>query len=288
MKLRAVDISRLLLLAALWGGSFIFMRVLAPLFGPVLTAGLRALLAGTALVIYFYIIKFDAQWRIYWRQYLFIGAVNSAAPFLAFSFAALYIPASLSVILNATSPMFGAIFAAFMLKDKFTIRKVAGLCLGVVGVTMVTKIGPLNSTPMFWVAVTACIIASALYGFIATYIKRHASSVNSLGIAGGSQLMAGLLLMLAIPLAPMRSALTIQMVIGIVSFALLCSALAYILYFRLIADIGPTGALTVTFLMPVFGIIWGVLFLHEIITIAMLIGTTLIILSTLMVLSSKK
>jgi drug/metabolite transporter (DMT)-like permease len=286
--MRFADIVRLLILAALWGGSFIFMRILAPQFGPVLTAGLRALLAGIALSIYFWIIKFDSQWRLYWRKYLFIGAVNCSIPFLCFSFAALYIPASLSVILNATSPMFGAVFAAFMLKDRLTFYKMVGMLLGIAGVALVTKVGNLDSAPMFWIAVTACLVASALYGFIATYIKRYASEIKPLGIAGGSQLMAGILLFLAVPVAPMRSALTIQMIIGVVSFALLCSALAYVLYFRLITDIGPSGALTVTFLMPVFGMVWGKLFLQETITIAMLVGTALIILSTLMVLTSKK
>jgi drug/metabolite transporter (DMT)-like permease len=286
--LRTADTIRLLVLAALWGGSFIFMRILAPLFGPVLTADLRALLAGIALVIYFRIIRFDAQWKIHWRKYLFIGAINSALPFLFFSFAALYIPASLSVILNSTSPLFGAIFSVLWLQEKFTFRKVIALFLGIAGVVLVTRVGQFNTKPMFWIAVTACIIASALYGLIATYIKRYATGVNSLGIAGGSQLMAGLLRIPVIPFSPMRSPLNLEMIIGVICFALLCSALAYILYFRLIADIGPTGALTVTFLMPMFGMVWGKIFLHEIITTTMVLGAALIIFSTLMVLSSKK
>jgi len=110
--MRPSDITRLLSLAAIWGGSFIFMRVLAPVLGPVVTADLRVLIAGIALIIYFRVIRFDAEWRIYWKKYLFIGAFNSALPFFLFSFAALHIPASYSVILNSTSPLFSAVFAA--------------------------------------------------------------------------------------------------------------------------------------------------------------------------------
>jgi drug/metabolite transporter (DMT)-like permease len=283
--MRAGDIFRLLILAAIWGGSFIFMRILAPTFGPVLTADLRVLIAGIALVVYFHLIKFDPEWSKYWKKYLFIGGINSALPFFLFSFAALHIPASLSVILNSTSPLFGAIFSAIWLKDSLTIRKIIGLLIGITGVALVTRMGLVDAGPLVGLAIVGCIIAAACYGFIAIYIKKNSGGAKSLGVAGGSQLMAALLLIPAIPFAPAQGAITASMIVGIIAFALLCSAIAYILYFRLIENIGPTKALTVTFLMPAFGMIWGKIFLNEIITLTMIFGSTLIILGTFLVLS---
>jgi drug/metabolite transporter (DMT)-like permease len=284
--MRTADIVRLLFLAAIWGGSFIFMRVLAPVLGPVVTADLRVLIAGIALVGYFYVIKFDPEWRRYWPQYLLIGAVNSALPFFLFSFAALHIPASFSVILNSTSPLFGAIFATVWLKDKMTARKVLGLLVGTGGVVLIVKIGAFNRDPMFFWSIAACTLAAFCYGFTAAYIKKYCGGVKSMAIAGASQLAAGVILLPAIPLAPIRGDVTLVVGVLVVCFALLCSAVAYLLYYRLIADVGPTKALTVTFLMPVFGMFWGAVILSESVTWPMIAGTALIFLGTGLVLRS--
>ncbi len=283
--MRPSDILRLLSLAAIWGGSFIFMRVLAPVLGPVVTADLRVLIAGIALVIYFHAIRFDAEWRTYWKTYLFIGAFNSALPFFLFSFAALHIPASYSVILNSTSPLFSAIFAAFWLGERLTPVKILGLFVGALGVALVVKIGVVATDSMFFWSVSACVLAAICYGFTATYIKKFGGAIKPMAIAGGSQLMAGLLLIPAIPLAPIRGTVTLGVVVGVIVFALVCSAIAYLLYYRLIADLGPTGALTVTFLMPVFGMFWGAIILGESITLPMIAGAAMIILGTGLVLA---
>ena len=138
---------------------------------------------------------------------------------------------------------------------------------------------------MFSLALAACILAAICYGASATYIKKAGGELKPMGIAGGSQLMAGLLLIPVIPLAPIRGTVTPSVIVGTVVFALLCSAVAYLLYYRLIVDLGATKALTVTFLMPVFGMIWGVLILNETITVSMLAGTALILLGTTLVLN---
>ncbi|MCX6830342.1 MAG: DMT family transporter [candidate division Zixibacteria bacterium] len=283
--MRTVDIIRLLALAAIWGGSFIFMRVLAPILGPVITADLRVLIAGIALILYFRAIKFDSEWRRCWKQYLLIGAFNSALPFFLFSFAALHIPASLSVILNSASPLFGAIFSALWLNDRLTVKRILGLLIGGAGVILVAKIGVVKTDSMFGWAIAACTLAAICYGFTATYIKKFGRDLKPMGIAGGSQLMAGLLLIPAIPMAPLRGEVTLSVVAGILGFALLCSAIAYLLYYRLIADIGPTKALTVTFLMPAFGMLWGVLILKETVTLSMIVGAAMILLGTCLVLN---
>jgi len=286
--MRAGDIVRLLSLAAIWGGSFIFMRILAPVLGPVVTADLRVLIAGIALLLFFMVIKFDPQWRRFWKEYLLIGAVNSAIPFYLFSFAALHIPASLSVILNSTAPLFGAIFSAIMLGERITVGKSLGFILGITGVIFVAYKGAVQADPMFVWAVSACIGATICYGFVTTYIKRFCTEVSPMGIAGCSQLMAGIVLAPAIFFSPTRGTITLPVAAGVLVFALLCSAVAYLLYYRLIADVGPTKTLTVTFLMPVFGMLWGNIFLKESISMAMIIGAAMIIAGTGLVLVIRK
>jgi drug/metabolite transporter (DMT)-like permease len=286
--MRPADIARLTALAAIWGGSFIFMRILAPVLGPVVTADLRVLIAGIALVVYFRLVHFDPGWRVHWRRYLVIGGVNSAIPFVLYSFAALHIPASYSVILNSTSPFFGALFSAVWLGEGMTMRKISGLILGAVGVAGIVKIGSVNTGEMFYWAVGAGLLAPVCYGISAVYIKRLVNGPSPKGIAVGSQLMAGLLLVPVIPFSPVRGNVTFSVGLAVLGLALLCSAIAYLLYYRLIDDIGPTRALTVTFLMPVFGMVWSVIFLHETITLTMIGGTALILAGTGLVLSFRK
>src|SRR5262245_59582955 len=135
----AKDLACLLALAALWGSSFVFMRICAPVLGPLVTADLRLLIAGVALIGYFWIIGLDWEWRKFWKGYFVIGVVNSALPFSLYAYAAQYIPASYSVILNSTAPMFGAVFSATWLNERITRAKLAGLVLGAIGVSLVAK-----------------------------------------------------------------------------------------------------------------------------------------------------
>jgi drug/metabolite transporter (DMT)-like permease len=286
--MRFADILRLILLAAIWGGSFIFMRVLAPVLGPVLTADLRVLIAGLALLLYFRLIRFDVQWRKYWKQYLIIGSINSALPFFLFSFAALHIPASLSVILNSTSPLFAAIFSAIMLSERLSAWRLVGIVIGAAGVTLVVRMGVVQNGPLVVLSIAACTLAAICYGFSATYAKKFGDGAQPKAIAGASQLLAGIVLLPAIPFSPPTGDITLVVVGGVIVFALLCSAVAYLLYYRLIADLGPTRALTVTFLMPVFGMIWGKIILHEVISFSMIAGTAIILLGTSMVLHAKR
>ncbi|MFZ1685467.1 MAG: DMT family transporter [Candidatus Zixiibacteriota bacterium] len=286
--MRAADIARLLLLAAIWGGSFIFMRVLAPVLGPVLTADLRVMIAGLTLILYFRIIKFDPQWRPHWKKYLLIGSINSALPFFLFSFAALHIPASYSVILNSTSPFFAALFSAMWLHERLTIPKLLGLVVGAVGVGLVVRVGTVETDSMVALAVGACLLAAICYGLTATYIRRFGKELKPMSIAGASQVMAGLVLIPLIPFSPMKGELTLTVGVTVVIFSLLCSAVAYLLYYRLIADLGATKALTVTFLMPAFGMLWGFLILHEQITPGMILGAILILTGCALVLAKRK
>ncbi|PKN26903.1 MAG: multidrug transporter [Deltaproteobacteria bacterium HGW-Deltaproteobacteria-22] len=273
------DTFSLIVLAAIWGGSFIFMRIAAPVLGPIWTADLRVGIAGLVLWAVFLIRGGSLGWREHGRHYLVLGFVNSALPFLLYAFAAQHIPASYSVILNATSPLFGAVLAIIFLKDRLTAMKWIGLGLGALGVALVTDLGATRTDTLFWLSIGACLLAAACYAVGATYLKLRASHLNPTAISTASLLCAGLILAPGLPLDPPRAPITGLVIASVAALAVVCSALAYLIYYRLISRIGPTRALTVTFLMPVFGMLWGFLFLHEIITLKMIAGASLVLLS---------
>jgi len=274
---RRSDIARLVALAAIWGGSFIFIRVLAPALGPILTAATRVLIAGTVLVAYCRVIGFDAGLARYWRQYLVIGVVNSTLPFVLYAFAALHIPASYSVILNSTTPLFTALLSVPFLGERLTRAKMAGLAAGAAGVALVSRAGPVVPDLWFGAAVAACLAATICDAASSIYMKKHAAGAKPLAIAGWSQVFAGLVLLPLVPFVPPPGAITPLVVANVLGLALVCSSIAYVLYYRLIADVGPTRALTVAFLMPAFGMLWGALFLDETITLPMIAGCVLIV-----------
>ena len=276
------DTVRLLALAAIWGASFLFMRIVAPALGPVVTAELRTLIAGVALALYFALVGINAEWRRFARHYVVVGILSSALPFLLWAYAALSLPAGLLSVLNATAPMFGAVCSAVILRERLSARRIAGLVVGVLGVALLSR--PEAGAALHYPAIIGALAACFCYGLVATYIKRWASQVPSRSMAAGSQLAAGILLTPLIPLWPPMAAPTPLVVASVLALGLVCSAIAYLLYFRLIADIGATGALTVTYLIPVFGVLWGVLFLGETVSLSMLAGGVLVILGTVFVL----
>jgi drug/metabolite transporter (DMT)-like permease len=280
--LRLADTARLVTLAAIWGASFLFMRIVAPVLGPVVTAESRTLIAGIGLALYFAVTGVSAQWRRHGRHYVVVGVLSSALPFVLWAYAALSLQAGLLSVLNATAPMFGALCAAVILGERLSARRVAGLLVGVVGVALVTR--PDADAALPYPAIVGALAACFCYGLVATYIRRWAHHVPSRSMAAGSQLAAGVLLTPLIPLWPPMAAPTPPVVASVLVLGFVCSGIAYLLYFRLIADIGATGALTVTYLIPVFGVLWGVLFLGETISLSMLAGAALVVLGTVFVL----
>ena len=280
--MRRADTARLVSLAAIWGASFLFMRIAAPVLGPVLTAELRTLIAGIALAAYFAATGYDPEWRRWGRHYVTVGILSSAVPFLLWAYAALSLTAGLLSVLNATAPMWGALCSALLLRERLNARRTLGLVIGVVGVALVTR--PESGAELYYPAIVAALAAAFCYGLIAAYIKRWASDAPSRGMAVGSQLAAGILLIPFVALWPPATAPTPGVAASILALGLVCGAIAYLLYFRLIADIGATGALTVTYLIPVFGVLWGALFLGEAVSALMLVGAALVILGTVFVL----
>ena len=274
------DALRLTILAAIWGGSFVFLRVLSPALGPLLTAELRVLIAWVALAAYFRAVGLSMDWRRFWFHYLVIGIFNAALPFSLFAFAALHVPASYSAIINATSPLFGALFSALWLGERLTVTKSLGFVLAMVGVALVTRLGIDHVAAMELWAMAACFGAALCYGFVSVYAKKFAAQANPAAVAAASQLMAGIVLLPLALLAPPPGPITGFIAAHATAFALLCSGVAFLLYFRLIADIGPTKALTVTFLMPMFTMLWAALFLGEGVTLRMMVGCVLVLTGT--------
>ena len=190
--------ARLVLLAAIWGASFLFVRIAAPVIGPVATADLRMLVGGGALAAYYAATGFDAKWRRWWPHYLAIGALNCAAPFLLYGYAALALTAGLLAVLNATSPMWGALLSVLVLRERLSGPRLAGLLFGVAGVALVCT--PERSAG--WLAVAAGLAAAFCYALTGVILKRWASEASARGMAAGTQMMGGLLVLPLLALAP--------------------------------------------------------------------------------------
>jgi drug/metabolite transporter (DMT)-like permease len=273
----AADLARLIALAALWGGSFAFIRVAAPVVGPLWLAESRVALAFVILTVLALSRGKLPAWRERWRDFLVVGIVNSALPFALFCFAGQYIAASTAAILNATSPFFGALAAALWLKDPLPASKLAGMALGLGGVVLLVGWRPEPLTGFALTAMFACLAASLCYGIASVYAKARMTGVPSFSTALYSQLAAAAVLAPALPFAPAHGPITVTVAASVLALALGSTAIAYLLYFKLIANIGPARALTVTFLIPIFGVLWGSLFLGEPLTINMLLGGSLIL-----------
>lgn len=278
--MKGLEIAELLLLAALWGGSFLFMRIAAPVLGPIWLIELRVLLAGLALLPILVRLNLWHEIRRNWMPLFIVGCINSAIPFALLAFSSLSLPAGFTSILNATAPLFGTIVAAVWLKERLTITRMIGFILGFVGVIILVGWKTITATPTFILAVLAGLLAALMYAIAAPYIKQKLVGVPSLVVATGSQLGAAFLLLPALPFTIPQQAPTAIIIVSVLGLALLSTAFAYILYFRLIQNIGSTKALTVTYLIPLFAMLWGTVFLKEAVTTSMILGCSLILLGT--------
>ncbi|MEO0354863.1 MAG: DMT family transporter [Cyanobacteria bacterium P01_A01_bin.3] len=275
------DIAELLLLAGLWGGSFLLMRIAAPVLGPIWLIEIRVLMAGLMLLPILVRMKLLETLRQYLAPLLVVGAINSAIPFVLYAYAALSLPAGFTSILNATAPLFGTVVAAIWLQERPTSARLLGFGLGFVGVVIL--IGwqtDITATPAFLISVVAGLFAAVMYAIGAPFIKLHLSDVHPLIVTTGSQLSAALLLLPAVPFTVPTQEMTLQVAIATVILAVFSTAFAYILYFRLIRNIGSTRALTVTYLIPMFAMLWGALVLQEVITVSMVVGCGFVLVGT--------
>lgn len=271
------DVLELLFLAAIWGFSPLFVRISSPVLGPVWLIEFRVLLAG--LVLLLFVIKTGLVSEIRRKIIpLFIaGCFNSAIPFLLLAYAALTLPVGFTSVLVATTPLFGTIISFVWLKERLTISRIIGLVLGFIGVTILIGWKTTYITQSFNLAIIAGLTACLLYAIGAPYIKKHLSDVSPLVTAAGTQLSAALFILPFIPFTIPAAIPTIKIIFAVIALGFFCTALGYILYFRLIQNIGVSRTLTVIYLTPIFAMLWGLIFLKEPITPSMILSCFLIL-----------
>ncbi len=265
--MRAKDVGVLVLLAAIWGLSYLFIRVAVAPLGPVVVALLRVVIAAGGLLAWAALSRRQGELAPLDRRFLILGAANAAIPYGLIAFAELHLTASLAAILNATTPLFTTLVAAAWASERLAPRTLAGAALGMAGVAALVGWNPGTTDGWFALAVVAMLAASLAYGAASVYAKRSLSGVSSLGAATGQQLGA------AVVLAPFGLAtvagggspgpVTSTVALAILGLGLLCTSLAYLLYFHSIAAVGAVNTSSVTFLIPIFGILWSALFLGE-------------------------
>lgn len=269
-----------ILLAAIWGSSFLFTRIAALEFGVMPTAFMRVLLAALFLMPF---LLWSGHWPAFKKRagpIMFVGMLNSGIPFALYAYAVMSITTGLSAILNATVPLFGAIVAWLWLKDKPTNSRIMGLVIGFIGVALLAgdqaSFKPGGSG---W-AILACLVATTCYAIAASYTRKHLMGVPPMATSTGSMIGAALGLSVPALLSWPSSVPSLQAWGSVLFVAVLCTGVAYVLYFRLIEAAGPSKTLTVTFMIPVFAIVYGVLFLGEELTWWMMLCACVIICGT--------
>jgi drug/metabolite transporter (DMT)-like permease len=281
--MRPGDLGALTLLGALWGGSFLFISVAVPALGPALLVELRVLLAAVALALCAVAVGRLPALRSQWKEFLILGGLNASAPFTLIAISQLNLTASLAAIMNSTTPLFAAVVAAAWIGEELTTRKIFGLLLGVVGVAVLVGLDPVPLNGVVLLSVGASLLAALCYALGGVYAKRTFPGVPPLAMGIGQQATAAaILLPLAAANLPEEPP-SLAVVLSVLGLALLSTAVAYLLYFRLMASVGPTKTLTVTFLVPVFGVLFGVLLLGDPVGIGTLAGMGIILSSVALV-----
>lgn len=269
----------LLLLAAIWGSSFLFMRIGAPVFGPVWMIEMRIGFAALFLGVIAFAFKKHLYLAKHWRHYLILGLLSAALPFLCYGFAASDLSASLMSIINATTPVFGTVISAIYFRQKLASSTVIGLILGIVGVAVIVGFDAELFKTDAWMSVLIVLGAPFCYGLTSTFTQ-VSKGVEPLPNAYGTMLMGTIILLPMLMFYQPLAEPTIEITLAVVMLGVVCTGVAYLIFFRLLNEIGTSSTLTVTFLVPVFGVMWGVIFLDEAVGWHTLVGTLLVIAGT--------
>ena len=275
--MQTADRVALVLLGVLWGGGFLFVRIAVPAFGPVALVDVRVLIAGVILLMWVIARgELPPFWRR-WREYLVLGALNVALPFTLIAWAALTVSASLGSILMATVPLFTAPIAAIQLNERVSGRQAAGLIVGFIGVGILVGLRPLPLTPAFAAAVSALLGAAALYALGGVYTARRFTGASPVESTIGQQFGAFVLLLPFALATPPRAWPPLSAIVALLILAVFSSVLAYLLFFRLISSVGATKTATVSYLIPLFGTLWGVVVAQERVGLETLAGMGVIL-----------
>jgi drug/metabolite transporter (DMT)-like permease len=285
--MRLQDTLRLLGLALLWSFSFLFIRASVGAFG---AAGVVLLRVGIAALVLHAVARITKQslgLRTHWRHYIVLGFFQTALPFFLFALALKDIGASLGSIVNATSPLFGLIIAIAIGDEAPRWQRILGIALGITGVVALVGIDSPTNTTDHLPAILLGIGATVSYGIASNYTRRYVRHAPALGMATYSQTFATIMMIPLLWYNPVSDPITVHAIVAVIALGALATGLAYLLFFRLVVDVGPTASLAVTFLIPLGAMTWGALFLDEKITMTMIIGCILVFAGTLLTVYQK-
>jgi drug/metabolite transporter (DMT)-like permease len=279
----AIDLAALVFLGAVWGGAFLFFRIASPEVGPVWAAEIRVAIAATVLIAFAGRSSLR-QLRGRLRQVAIVGAIFSAIPFTLISIGALVLPASFGALLNAMTPMFTALVGVAWLGQRLSRKVVVGLGFGFAGVLVLVGWSPLTLDLATLVAVAATIGATVSYAFAGTFVKRFMGDVPGVALATGQLTSATLILLPIAILSGPPGTPSVGGTVSLLALGVLSTALAWPVFFRVLRRTGATAASTVTFVVPVFGMVWGSLALGEHIGPEFLAGFALVLVSLVLIL----
>lgn len=271
---------KLLLLGAIWGGSFLFTRLAVPEWGPIWLIEVRFLITILALLPLLLKSDLGHQTHRYWRPLLIVGCLNYALPFALLAFASLWLSAGYTAILNATTPLFGLWISAIWLQEILSCPRILGFIIGFLGVWILVGWQAIPLTLMVGMAIAAGLLSALLYAISAPYITQRLSGVSTLLLTAGTQLGAAAILIPLLPFTVPSKMPSLKALGLVLALALLSSVIAQVLYFQLIREIGISKTLTVAYLVPIFAILWEAIFLRETITLSMVVGGGLVLFGT--------
>lgn len=270
-------------MSALWGASFPLLRIASPAFGPMALAGIRCALAALVLTLLMQLLGQKWPERRTWLPLAALSLLTVVAPFVLFNWAALTLPAGYSAVLNATAPVFGVLAAALAGDEKITPRSLLGCVAGFGGVALLVQLGPVDATPAVIAAALACTAAAGCYGVGTIFMKRASGQHPPLAAAATIHIAAALVLAIPVGVAVPTMQLNAEVWAAVALLGLVTSGFMYWISLRLMREIPASAATSSAFMIPLFGVTWGALFLNEPVTAGMLPGSLLILLATALI-----
>jgi drug/metabolite transporter (DMT)-like permease len=262
----------------MWSFQYIFLRVAVPAFGTAAASEGRALFAALFLVPW---VVWVARQRIaplaHWKDHLAVALVNNVLPFVCFAWAATVLPAGYLAIINGMVPLWAALIAVPVLKEHLGFGRIAGFALGIAGVGLIVNLGPVELSLKTAAGTLVAVAGAAFWGWAGVMIKQRAGRLPPMGLAAGSIAFSALLMAPLWVFAPPPATWSAIPVASLIAVGVVCSGLAYLPFFTLVRDIGPSRTLTVGLAVPVLGVLWGWLFLDEAVTVGMLAGAALVL-----------
>lgn len=274
--------AQLVALSALWGASFMLIRIASPLLGPNVLAALRIGMATLTLAVLMRAMRHT--WPMgHWRELALIGLLSVALPFLLFAWAALQLPAGYSALLNSTAVVFGMFASAWLKEDTLTLRKIIGCIFGFAGVGLIVGLGPVEPSAKVFLAALGCVAASACYGISTPLMKRALSRMEPLQIAAGLHAVSLLMLIPGAAWSWSGAHFTPAALLAVAIMGVVTSGIAYWMHIRILAHVSPVAAMSPTFMIPVFGVAWGHLFLGEQLSTGIFAGGALVLLASALI-----